>query len=230
MDSKSSDQSVDLPSSTREPPAEGVVAPEATAEDAGTGSQAPGAKSKEWVSKQSLYSIAHMIISQDYIGVLVAMVVLVLVIGVMHPDFLAPGQLLDILNQATFVAVLACGMAFLLAMRELDLSVGSTYGLTCLCAALLIHSGMSSWLGALIGIVIGAVLGLVNGFLIQLFRLPSIVATLATMSIYRGLTFALSNGTQVIGPSLSDPFARLIGGHLFGIPTNVWVMIVVVVI
>lgn len=230
MDSNSSDQRVDLPSSTREPPAEGGAAPEATAGEVSTGSQAAGAKSKEEVSKQSLSSIAHTIISQDYIGVLVAMVVLVLVIGVMHPDFLAPGQLLDILNQAAFVAVLACGMAFLLAMRELDLSVGSTYGLTCLCSALLIHSGISSWLGALLGIILGAVLGLLNGFLIQLFRLPSIVATLATMSIYRGLTFALSNGTQVIGPSLSDSFARFVGGHLFGIPTNVWVMIVVVAI
>ncbi|HET8843431.1 MAG TPA: hypothetical protein VFN35_18355, partial [Ktedonobacteraceae bacterium] len=86
--------------------------------------------------------------SQDYIGVLVAIVVLTLGIGILHPDFLLPAQLLDILNQATFVAILACGMAFLLAMRELDLSAGSTYGLTSLCAALLMHSGLNSWLGA----------------------------------------------------------------------------------
>jgi ribose transport system permease protein len=157
-------------------------------------------------------------------------VVLVLVIGAVHPNFLALGQLLDILNQATFIAVLACGMAFLLAMRELDLSVGSIYALTSLCAALLMHAGVPSGVSVLAGLLIGAVLGLVNGLLIQLFRLPSIVATLATMSIYRGLTFALSNGTQVIGLSLTDPYATFIGGHLLGIPTNVWVMILVVAI
>ena len=166
--------------------------------------------------------------SQDYIGVLIATVVLVLAIGVVHPDFLNPGQLLDILNQATFVAILACGMAFLLAMRELDLSVGSIYGLTSLGAAMLMHAGVPSWLGAIAGLVIGALLGTVNGLLIQFFRLPSIVATLATLSIFRGLIYALSNGLQVIALPLTDPFANLIGGHLFGIPTDVYVLVVVV--
>jgi len=181
-------------------------------------------------TNSSLRTIVHTIASQDYIGVLIATVVLTLGIGVVHPSFLAFSQLLDILNQATFVAILACGMAFLLAMRELDLSVGSIYGLTSLCAAMLMHAGVPSWLGALAGLALGAVLGLVNGLLIQIFRLPSIVATLATMSIFRGLIFALSNGNQVIGLPLTDPFANLVGGHLLGIPTNVWVMILVVVI
>ncbi len=226
MDSKFSDQRMDHPSSKREPLAEGTTASTMMAKD--YNSQEPKTEGKGEDSRPSLRSVVHMIASQDYIGVLIAIVVLVFAIGAIHPDFLAVGQLLDILNQATFVAVLACGMAFLLAMRELDLSVGSIYGLTCLCAALLVHAGMSSWLGALTGIVIGALLGLVNGLLIQLFRLPSIVATLATMSIFRGLTFALSNGTQVIGPALADPFARMMGGHLLGLPTNVWVMILVV--
>jgi ribose transport system permease protein len=217
---------MDHPSSKLEPLEEGSTASTTIAKD--HRSQEPKTESKGEASRLSPRSVVHMIASQDYIGVLIAIVVLVLAIGAIHADFLAIGQLLDILNQATFVAVLACGMAFLLAMRELDLSVGSIYGLTCLCAALLVRTGMSSWLGALIGIVIGAMLGLVNGLLIQLFRLPSIVATLATMSIFRGLTFALSNGTQVIGPALSDPFARVIGGHLLGLPANVWVMILVV--
>jgi ribose transport system permease protein len=119
-------------------------------------------------------------------------------------------------------------MAFLLAMRELDLSVGSVYGLTSLCAAMLMHAGVPSWLGAMAGLLIGAALGLVNGLLIQFFRLPSIVATLATLSIFRGLIYALSNGNQVIALPLTDSFANFVGGHLLGIPTNVWVMVLVV--
>lgn len=178
----------------------------------------------------SFSGLVHGIASQDYIGVLIAMVLLVFIIGVVHPEFLALNQLLDILNQASFVAILSCGMAFLLAMRELDLSVGSIYGLTSLCAAMLMHAGMSSWLGAFIGLLIGAALGLVNGLLIQLFRLPSIVATLATMSIFRGLIYALSNGNQVIGLSLTDPFANFAGGRLLDIPTNVWIMVLIVAI
>jgi ribose transport system permease protein len=183
---------------------------------------------------KSIYSILRAclqtIISQDYFGVLIAIVVLVIIIGIIHPRFLIASQLLDILSQASFVTILACGMAFLLAMRELDLSVGSTYGLTSLCAALIIHAGMPSWFGAITGLIIGALLGLTNGLLIQLFRLPSIIATLATLSIYRGLIYALSNGNQVVALPLTDPFAVFVGGSLFGIPTNVWVMLVIVVL
>src|SRR5690348_6816236 len=102
----------------------------------------------------SLRALAHTIASRDYIGVLIATVVLTSGIGIVHPNFLAFSQLLDILNQAAFVAILACGMAFLLAMRELDLSVGSIYGLTSLCAAMLMHAGVPSWLGALTGLVL----------------------------------------------------------------------------
>jgi len=77
---------------------------------------------------RSLWRAAvRAISSQDYIGVLIATVVLTLGIGLLHPNFLAFNQLMDILSQASFVAILACGMAFLLAMRELDLSAGSTY-------------------------------------------------------------------------------------------------------
>jgi len=212
---------------SREPyPRESTVITDRT--DAG--SQVTGASNRKGVLHPSLRTFAHTLASQDYIGVLIATVILVLGIGAAHPNFLALGQLLDILNQATFVAVLACGMAFLLAMRELDLSVGSIYGLTSLCAAMLMHAGVPSWFGALAGLMLGAVLGAVNGLLIQAFRLPSIVATLATMSIFRGLIFALSNGNQVIGLALTDPFANFVGGHLFGIPTNVWVMILVVAV
>jgi ribose transport system permease protein len=208
-------------------------APTTVAEASGLTPQAANSGQKTTFARSMLSLLercARATTSQDFIGVLVAIVVLALAIGALHPDFLVPGQLMDVLNQASFVAVLACGMAFLLAMRELDLSVGSTYGLTSLCAAMLMHTGVPSWLGVLAGLALGAMLGLTNGLLIQLLRLPSIVATLATLSIYRGLIYALSNGKQVIGLSLSDPYANLIGGHPLGIPTTVWVMILVIVI
>lgn len=231
MHSQFSDQGADHLPSTREraPDAGEEEAPVASPEELSSDREMDAPRGRGGF-KLLLRTFGQLVASQDYIGVLIAIVVLVLVIGALHPSFLAPGQLLDILNQATFVAILACGMAFLLAMRELDLSVGSVYGLTSLCGALLIHNGAPSWLGALAGLLSGALLGLINGLLIQFIRLPSIVATLATLSIFRGLTYAISNGSQVIGPSLSDPFAVVVGGHLLGIPTNVWVMVLVVAI
>jgi ribose transport system permease protein len=227
MDAKFPDQREDQPSPTAGT-AESSDVSTVVVEDINSASRTMSVGDKAPSARSFLRASLRAVISQDYIGVLVATVVLILIIGILHPGFLALNQLMDILSQATFVAILACGMAFLLSMRELDLSAGSIYGLTSMCAALLIHAGMPSWFGALTGLVIGALLGLTNGLLIQIFRLPSIIATLATLSIYRGLVFALSNGNQVVSLPLTDPFAVFVGGSLFGIPTNVWVMLVIV--
>ena len=230
MNLKFSDQPGDHLSSEGEPDPEvsagSAMMAETASADAGGTSFSSGKKAPR-VSWRAFVRVGA---SQDYIGVLIATVVLVLGIGAFYPNFLDIGNLLDIFSQAAFVALLACGMAFLLSMRELDLSVGSIYGLTSLCAALILQSGKPSWLGVIAGIVIGTALGLTNGLIIQFFRLPSIVATLATMSIYRGLVYALSNGLQVVALPLTDPFAELMGAKPLGIPTNVWAMVIVVAI
>ncbi len=227
MDARFPDQRKDQPS-----PAPGAAEnPDVSTvviEDLDSASRAVSVGANVPSARSLLPASLRAVTSRDYIGVLIATVMLTLGIGILHPDFLAFSQIMDILSQAAFVAILACGMAFLLSMRELDLSVGSIYGLTSMCAALLIHAGMPSWFGALTGLVIGALLGLTNALLIQIFRLPSIIATLATLSIYRGLVYALSNGKQVVSLPLTDPFAVFVGGSLFGVPTNVWVMVVVV--
>jgi len=195
----------------------------------GSGDTAPSSR-QGGLARAPWRAVTHAVVSQEYIGVLVATMVLVLVIGAVRPDFLNISNLLDILSQATTVALLACGMAFLLSMRELDLSVGAIYGLTALCAAILMHDGVPSWLGVIVGILLGTALGLTNGLLIQFFRLPSIVATLATMSIFRGLIFGLSKGLQVIALPLNDPFAEVMGAQPLGIPMDVWVMVAVMAI
>jgi ribose transport system permease protein len=171
------------------------------------------------------------VLSQDYLGVLVATIALVVVIGAFHPRFFQFDQLMSIVQSSAYIGILACGMAFLLAMRELDLSVGSTYALTALACALFFRDlDMNPWLAALLAVLVGAVLGLFNALLIQYFGLPSIVATLATLAMYRGLTLALSEGTQVPGPPVDDSFSKIIGGEVAGIPTNAIILVLVVVV
>jgi ribose transport system permease protein len=174
-----------------------------------------------------LRRIGRTLLAQEYLGVLVATIALVLLIGAFYPRFLQFDQLMSILNSATYIGILACGMAFLLAMRELDLSVGSTYALTALVCAMLVQDGFNSWLSALLAIVAGGLLGLFNALLIQYFGLPSIVATLATLAMYRGLTLALSEGTQVLGPPLEDSFSQVFTGDVAGVPVTGIVLIVV---
>jgi ribose transport system permease protein len=160
-------------------------------------------------------------------SVLVATIALILVIGALNPDFLDPRQLRDVLQQAVYVAVLAAGVAFLLAMREIDLSIGAIFGLTLICSAMLMRDGMNPWLAAVLGVVLGALLGLVNAAIVQVFNIPAIVATLATLSMFRGLSLALSEGQQVIGLPTDHAFFDFFGGRLLGIPVSVLVLVVV---
>jgi ribose transport system permease protein len=160
-------------------------------------------------------------------SVLIATVALILFIGIIHPDFLAWGQLKEIVQNAAYVGIIAGGMAFLIAMREIDLSVGSMFGLTLISAALFMQHGMNPWLAALLGILLGCAMGLINAILVQFIAIPAIVATLATLSVYRGLSQALSGGEQVTGLPADNSFFTFLGGDVLGIPTSIWVLVIV---
>jgi len=159
-------------------------------------------------------------------SVLAATIVLAVAIGILHPEFFAWSQIKDVLSQSVYVGILAAGMAFLISMREIDLSVGSVFGLTLIVSALLMRGGMNPWLAAALGILLGGGLGLVNAVLVQVITIPAIVATLATLSMYRGLALALSDGQQVTGLPTRSSFFTFLGGEALGLPVSVWVLIV----
>ena len=162
-------------------------------------------------------------------SVIAATLLLVIAIGVLRPTYLQTSQILDVLQASAYVGLLAAGMAFLISMREIDLSVGSMFGLCLISVAMLISSGVNTWLAALAGIVLGGVLGGVNAVIVTYVRIPTIVATLATLSVFRGLAIALTDGTQVVGLPVTDSFFNVVGGKVFGIPFSVIVLAVVVI-
>jgi ribose transport system permease protein len=163
-------------------------------------------------------------------SVLVATVLLVVVIGVIHPGFFAWSQVKNMLQNSVYIGILAAGMAFLISMREIDLSVGSIFGLVVIGTALLIRGGMNPWLAGVLGICMGAAMGLFNAILVQGIAIPAIIATLATLNMFQGLGIALSSGQQVQGqPTASSFFVRL-GGQTLGLPTSVWILIIVTIL
>jgi ribose transport system permease protein len=163
-------------------------------------------------------------------SVLAATIALVVFIGIMHPDFLAWGQLKEVVQNAAYVGILAAGMAFLISMREIDLSVGSQFGLSIVIAALLMKHGMNPWLGGLLGVLAGGAMGLLNATVVQFVAIPAIVATLATLSMFRGLAQALSKGQQVTGLKTESSFFTFFGGDKLGLPVSVWVLIVITIV
>jgi ribose transport system permease protein len=161
--------------------------------------------------------------------VVAATVVLVLAIGALRPTYLQTNQLLDVLQASVYVGLLAGGMAYLISMREIDLSVGSMFGLTLISTGMLIQHGLNPWLAALAGVLLGGVLGAVNAMIVAFIRIPTIVATLATLSVYRGLAIGLTNGNQVVNLPIGNSFFTVLGGKVWGIPTNVLVLAAILV-
>lgn len=167
--------------------------------------------------------------SIDELGPLLALIALVVFIGGFHSDFLDKDVLLNTVRSAAFVAIVAYGMVYLLAMTEIDLSVGGIYAL-CIMLAAKWMSSIDPWVAALLAICIGVVLGAVNGVLCNLFKIPVIIITLGTLSMFRGLVQIVSDGKPATGIPLDSSFFETLGGNILGIPAAAWVVVVLGVI
>lgn len=132
-------------------------------------------------------------------GILVMIILFCLAVGVMKPQFLTLNSLRIILLLVPLIMIVAMGQMLVIVARHVDLSVGSILGLTAMACGMMFRYYPEIWwpLGFLLAIGLGALLGLVNGLLVTLFRLPSIIVTLGTLSLYRGLTFIISDAKQI---------------------------------
>lgn len=148
-----------------------------------------------------------------------ALLALLLFLAIKAPDFYQPQPLLSLLTRESPSLVVACGMALVMICRQIDISVGSQFGVCSVVAGLLAAQGMP-----LVGVVAGAmasgaILGALNGWLVSGLRLPSIVVTLATMVTWRealrwlrqGQFVTLPDGSQWMGASQFTGQCAIIG-------------------
>lgn len=131
-------------------------------------------------------------------GTILALLLFILVISVSAPKFLTQSNLMNLLKSNSVNAIISCGMLLAILMGQIDISVGSTVGVTGVFAAFLItNAGLPVWAVILLCIVLGALIGTINGVSIAYLKVPAFVATLATMSIGRGLTKIISGGVSI---------------------------------
>ena len=121
-----------------------------------------------------------------------ALVVLVAVMSAYSPYFLTLSNILELTRSITEVGLIALGMTLVVLTGGIDLSVGSTVALTSVTAGMMMSAGVEVWLAALGALVLGVLCGLANGLMIVRLRMPSIIATIATLAIYRGAALGLS--------------------------------------
>jgi ribose transport system permease protein len=175
-------------------------------------------------------STLRRVLGYNELGVALALGLMIAVVGSFHPRFLEVFSLANIGQQASFYGFMALAMVFLLAMGDLDLSVGGVYVLSTLLGAILIRDGLDPWIGGALCIVIGAGLGGVNGLLSNVLRIPVIIVTLGTLSAYRGLGLIVSHSGSVGGQPLDHSFYRIVGGSYWRVPASVWMFVFMTVV
>lgn len=148
------------------------------------------------------------------------------IITILNPDFLSVSNLMNVLRQVSINALIAFGMTFVILTGGIDLSVGSTLALTGAVTAGLMASGVDPIFAMLLGLLLGAVLGAINGIIIAKGKVAPFIATLATMTIYRGLTLVYTDGRPISGLGDSLTFQMLGKGYFLGVPIPVVAMII----
>lgn len=164
------------------------------------------------------------------LGPLLGLFLIVIVITILNPSFMTTDNVLNILRQVSISALIAFGMTFVILTGGIDLSVGSTLALTGAVAATMLASGIDPVLTILAALLLGAALGAVNGVIIAKGKVAPFIATLATMTIYRGLTLVYTDGRPVSDLGNEITFQMLGKGYFFGIPVPVCTMILAFIV
>lgn len=152
---------------------------------------------------------------------------LVVAIGLRFPAFVAPSNLANVFNDTAPLMILAVGQMIVILTKCIDLSVAATLALTGMVAALLNGIGVPLALIVPAAIGLGLVLGMVNGLLVWKAGIPSIVVTLGTMTIYRGVIFLMTDGKWINAHEMTDSFKALPRLHVMGLPVMGWTAIVI---
>ncbi|MBD0280149.1 MAG: ribose ABC transporter permease [Flavisolibacter sp.] len=170
---------------------------------------------------------------------LIALFILCLVISLLSDKFLTIGNGWNVMRQISVNVCISVGMTLVVLTAGIDLSVGSVLALCGAITAGLLKNGIpvpsqnlfigfTLFGGVLAGILVGALLGFFNGWAITKFKVPPFVATLAMLTIARGLTMLWTKGFPISG--LGEKFAYIGTGWLLGIPVPVWISGILVLI
>lgn len=160
------------------------------------------------------------------LGPIIALIVLMVFVTILNPSFIKPSNLLNLLRQVSINALIAFGMSFVILTGGIDLSVGSVLALTSALFAGMLGMGVPTFIAIPLALIIGLVLGGINGVLVTRFSMAPFIATLATMTIFRGLTLVYTGGNPIT--DFSDAFSyKFIGrGYVLGVPWPVILMVI----
>lgn len=163
---------------------------------------------------------------------LVAIGLLLGLISIRFPAFIAPSNLANVFNDTSPLILLAIGQMIVILTKCIDLSVAANLALTGMVVSMinLAAPGLPVAVILVISIGFGAVLGMFNGILVWKLDIPPIVVTLGTMTIFRGIIFLLTDGKWVNSHEMSDAFKAFPRAVILGLPVLSWIAVATLVL
>ncbi len=163
------------------------------------------------------------------VGIIVFIAILVVAVSLRAPSFLTINNLTDILMNISIMIIVAMAQTMVILTGGIDLSVSSVIGLVAMMVGFTLsaNSGIPDIAAVLLGIALGAVLGTFNGLIITVGKVPPIIATLGTLSIYRGLVFFYSQGTWINAFELPQSVKLLSKGKPLGVPNLIIIALLI---
>ncbi len=174
---------------------------------------------KRWFSKEWLLEQKSLI----------ALLILIAVVSSMSPNFFTVNNLFNILQQTSVNAIMAVGMTLVILTSGIDLSVGSLLALTGAVAASIVGLEVNALLAVFGALALGAAIGAGTGVIVAKGKVQAFIATLVMMLLLRGVTMVYTNGSPInTGFSdVADAFGWFGIGRPLGIPTPIWLMVIV---
>lgn len=153
-------------------------------------------------------------------GTALAGLALILFFLIFAPNFASTMNIINVLKDTSFLAILALGFALAFTVAELDLSVAEMASLAAVVCGWLVHAQYPPAVAVSAAIGVGIVLGTLNGYGVTVLRIPSLIMTLGTAAIAKGFAFMITQGVAFVG-RWPVGFTGLARGYSFGIPNLV---------
>jgi len=160
--------------------------------------------------------------------VTIGLLVLCLAFAILNPSFYSSRNVGNLLRQIAPILIIGIGQSYVLITGNIDLSIGSVVGMSCMISATLMTKGWNPWLSVVATLIICIGTGIGNGLLVATCKLPPFIATLGTMTVARGVAQIVNNNynTDAIGEGAEGFRTFFYYGKMFGIFNTVWIAVV----
>lgn len=158
-------------------------------------------------------------------AIYVFLVVMIIFFTIMTPNFLSVNNLLNVAKQVAVFGIASVGMTYVILLGGIDLSTGSLISfVNIICAYFMVNMGINPWLAIIMALVTSTLVGFVNGWIIAEIKMPPLIVTFASQTIFGGLAYIICNGRPI--SRFDEAFLKIGQGYLGPIPIPIIIMIV----